>query len=110
MKLAPNEYIVAGSGIVVEFAKSSEKKGAAPKVLGEDGFAQAGEGTAANRQVERWRGTRCGIGHVDEVKVNADGTFSYLRRLNGDQDHQGRHVRISVGDWKILHVQLYEYK
>lgn len=110
MKLAPNEYIVAGSGIVMEFAKSSEKKGAAPKVLGEDGFAQAGEGTAANRQVEKWRGTRCGIGHVDEVKVNADGTFSYLRRLNGDQDHQGRHVRISVGDWKILHVQLYEYK
>ena len=47
---------------------------------------------------------------VDEVKVNKDGTLSYIRRLNGDQDHQGRHVRISVGDFQILHVKLYEYK
>ena len=39
-----------------------------------------------------------------------DGTFSYIRRLNGDQDHQGRHARISVGDYKVLHVKLYEYR
>ena len=32
-----------------------------------------------------------------------------LRRLNGDQNHQGRHVRIACGDWKILHVRLYDY-
>ncbi len=54
--------------------------------------------------------TWCGIGSVDEVEVNPDGTFSYIRRLNGDQDHQGRHVRISVGDYKVLHVKLYEYR
>ena len=34
----------------------------------------------------------------------------YLRRLNGDQDHQGRHVRIACGEWKILHVRLYDYR
>lgn len=28
----------------------------------------------------------------------------------GNQSHQGRHARISVGEWKILHIQLYEYK
>lgn len=54
--------------------------------------------------------TWCGIGSVDEVEVNPDGTFSYIRRLNGDQDHQGRHVRISVGDYKVLLVKLYEYR
>ena len=54
--------------------------------------------------------TWCGIGSVDEVEVNPDGTFSYIRRLNGDQDHQGRHVRISVGDYKVLHIKLYEYR
>ena len=42
--------------------------------------------------------------------VDKDGKLHYVRRLNGDQDHQGRHVRISVGDFKILHVQLYEYQ
>ena len=28
---------------------------------------------------------------------------------NGDQTHQGRHARIGVGEWKILHIKLYEY-
>jgi hypothetical protein len=36
--------------------------------------------------------------------------MQFLRRHNGDQSHQGRHARISVGEWKILHIQLYEYK
>ena len=35
--------------------------------------------------------------------------MKYVRRENGDQDHQGRHARISVGDYKILHVKLYQY-
>lgn len=53
---------------------------------------------------------RCGIGYVDEVKVNADGSFSYIRRMNGDENHQGRHVRLPVGQFSILHVVLYDYK
>jgi len=28
---------------------------------------------------------------------------------NGNHDHQGRHVRIALCDWKILYIQLYEY-
>lgn len=115
LKLAPNEYIVAGSGIVIEFEKATENQ-TKVQALGEDGFAQAGrkgekvisDGVVSDKQV--WKGPRCGIGSVDEVKVNKDSTFSYIRRLNGDQDHQGRHVRISVGDFRILHVKLYEYK
>ena len=47
--------------------------------------------------------------YVDEVTIGADGKLNFVRRHNGDQDHQGRHARISVGDWKILHIQLYEY-
>ena len=41
--------------------------------------------------------------------IDKNGKMQYLRRLNGDQDHQGRHVRIACGDWKILHVRLYDY-
>ena len=111
IRLAKNEYIIAGNGIVVEFAKKTEKLQAeTPKALGEDGFVQKGQQTKNSSKVQQWNGKRCGIGHVDEVKVNEDGSFSFVRRLNGDQDHQGRHVRISVGDNKTLHVKLYEYK
>lgn len=108
IRLAEDEYVVAGNGIVVEFAKTSEKAQAeARKALGEDGFAASGSSETSERK--KWEGTRCGIGYVDEVAVNEDGSFTYIRRLNGDQDHQGRHVRISVGDYKTLHVKLYEY-
>lgn len=111
LRLAKNEYIIAGNGIVVEFAKKSEKAiSNTPKALGEDGFAQAGSNEKPATKIQQWKGSRCGIGSVDEVKINEDGTFKYIRRLNGDQDHQGRHVRISVGDYKTLHVKLYEYK
>ena len=109
IRLNKNEYLIAGNGIVIEFAKQTEKAmNEARKALGEDGFAEAGSAEKAKAQA--WKGSRCGIGSVDEVKVNEDGTFNYVRRLNGDQDHQGRHVRISVGDYKTLHVKLYEYK
>ena len=111
LRLAKDEYLIAGNGIVVEFAKKSEKAmSEAKKALGEDGFVQAGSNDQPKIPNQQWNGKRCGIGSVDEVKVNADGSFQFVRRLNGDQDHQGRHVRISVGDYKALHVKLYEYK
>lgn len=109
LKLSKNEYIVAGSGIVLEFAKTSEKQTIEKqKQLGEDGFALRNDQIKTKH--DKFKGMRCGIGYVDEVKVDKDGKLHYVRRLNGEQDHQGRHVRISVGDFKILHVQLYEYQ
>lgn len=113
LKLAKNEYILAGSGIVAEFAKTSEKAvSGEKKSLGEDGFVAKGEKTGKEIATEevKWKGARCGIGFVDEVRVKEDGSLTYVRRMNGDQDHQGRHVRIPVGEFKILHVKLYEYK
>ena len=109
LKLSKNEYIVAGSGIVLEFAKTSEKQTIEKqKQLGEDGFALRNDQIKTKH--DKFKGMCCGIGYVDEVKVDKDGKLHYVRRLNGDQEHQGRHVRISVGDFKILHVQLYEYQ
>ena len=98
-------------GIVVEFATTDEKNHASQqKALGEDGFVAAGGADQANISEVRWTAERCGIGSCDEVEVLPDGSFRYVRRLNGDQDHQGRHVRISVGDYKVLHVKLYRYR
>ena len=110
IKLADNDYIVAGNGIVVTFQTATEKAQEERKTLGEDGFATAGQGTSSNAGSSRkFTGRRIGIGTVDEVSIGTDGQMKYLRRLNGDQTHQGRHVRISCGDNQILHVRLYEY-
>lgn len=109
LKLSKNEYVVAGSGIVLEFSKTSEKQTIEKqKQLGEDGFALGNDQIKTKHH--KFKGKRCGIGYVDEVKVDKDGKLHYVRRLNGDQNHQGRHVRIPVGEFKILHVQLYEYQ
>jgi hypothetical protein len=108
LRLAPNEYIVAGSGIVVTFEHKTEAL--EQMRLGEDGFAEKGE-EGSSKSKARWRGQRrAGIVSCDEVKVNADGSTSFVRRLNGDEDHQGRHVRIGVDDFKVLRVKLYEYR
>ncbi|MDR0231766.1 MAG: DUF5597 domain-containing protein [Dysgonamonadaceae bacterium] len=108
LRLDKDEYIIAGSGIVVEFKKNGEQKILEVKELGEDGFANAGGNT---QKQTAWSGsTRAGIGTVDEIKINEDGSFSRIRRLSGDQTHQGRHVRIGVDEFSILHVKLYEYR
>lgn len=113
IRLAKDEYIVAGNGIVVEFATDQEKDASVIKeTLGEDGFVTSGSDAASSQTVvpvRSWTAQRCGIGFCDEVNVRPDSSFEYVRRLNGDQDHQGRHVRISVGDYKVLHVKLYRY-
>jgi len=49
-----------------------------------------------------------GIGAIDQIKME-NGKMIPLKRLNGDQTHQGRHLRIPVGEWDIQYVKLYEY-
>ena len=111
LKLANNEYLLAGTGVVVAFASAYEKSREAQQVLGEDGFVAAGSPSSTpNAQRSTFNGSRKGIASVDEVSIDNEGQMHYLRRLNGDQDHQGRHVRIACGEWKILHVRLYDYK
>ena len=109
VKLAPMEYLIAGNGIVTVFQKKSEKLQAEEKKLGEDGFIDNGkEGEKAKTQ-QQFKGKRIGIGYADQVTIDPEGKMQFVRRDNGDQDHQGRHVRISCGAYKILHVKLYEY-
>ena len=108
IRLGKFDYLLAGSGIVVDFKTRTEKQQSQQKKLGEDGFAEAG--SASQSSASKFSGSRLGLLSVDEVTVDQQGQMQYHRRHNGDQSHQGRHARISVGDWKILHIQLYEYK
>jgi len=100
----------------VVFQSKTEKQQAEEKKLGEDGFIDNGNNSsnadknkkeAVNKP--QFKGKRIGISYVDQVEVDKDGKLQFIRRDNGDQDHQGRHARISCGDNKILHVKLYEY-
>jgi len=74
-----NNFIVAGTGVVVTFTINNTNNKSA-------GILQAEEGIYKN------------------------GKWIPGRRMNGDQDHQGRHVRIPVGEWGIQKVKLYKYE
>ena len=108
IRLSKYDYLLAGSGVVIDFKTPIEKQQEQQKTLGEDGFAEAG-GNTGQKANNRFNGKRLGLLSVDEVAIADDGTMQYLRRHNGDQTHQGRHARIGVGEWKILHIRLYEY-
>ncbi len=108
IRLGKYDYLLAGSGVVIDFKTPTEKQQEQQKTLGEDGFAEAG-GNSSQKANKRFNGKRLGLLSVDEVSIADDGTMQYLRRHNGDQTHQGRHARIGVGEWKILHIKLYEY-
>jgi hypothetical protein len=108
IRLGKYDYLLAGSGVVVDFKTPTEKQQEQQGALGEDGFAEAGGSTGAKAK-KRFTGKRLGLLSVDEVTITADGSMQYLRRHNGDQTHQGRHARIGVGEWKLLHIRLYDY-
>ena len=108
IRLGKYDYLLAGSGVVIDFKTPTEKQQEQQKTLGEDGFAEAG-GNTAQKANKHFSGKRLGLLSVDEEAISNNGTVQYLRRHNGDQTHQGRHARIGVGEWKILHIHLYEF-
>jgi beta-galactosidase GanA len=54
------------------------------------------------------KGKRAGYLSVDEGHFEGE-KWVPGRRMNGDQDHQGRHVRVSGGEYSIQHIKLYTY-
>ena len=70
-------------------------------------FYVAGTGIVATFETTV-KGKRAGLFSVDEGSFK-NSQWQPGRRMNGDQDHQGRHVRIPVGEYGIQHVKLYNY-
>ena len=52
---------------------------------------------------------KVGIESVQEGQYSKDGTWIGRRWLNGDQTHQGRHVRFESHGWTVQKVTLYRY-
>jgi len=72
---------------------------------GADEFYVAGTGFVATFN-NTDQGKVTNILRSDEVTI-ADGRDVYGRRMNGDQDHQGRHIRFATDEWGIQKVTLY---
>ena len=51
-----------------------------------------------------------GIDVAEEGVFDAQGTWQPGRRLNGDQTHQGRHIRLPPGKPQIQRVRFYRYQ
>jgi len=80
IQIAPEEYLIAGQGITVTF----QPVGDGPELAGID---------------SDWEGS-----------FDATGNWVPGRLLNGDQTHQGRHVRLPAGQFTIQRVKLYRYR
>jgi beta-galactosidase GanA len=78
VQVGPDEFIVAGDGVIVTFAAADAKVGT-------------------------------GIERVDEGHVTG-GKFVVTRRLNGDETHQGRHLRLPMGTLAVERVKIYRLK
>lgn len=76
--------------------------------LGDDEFLVAGTGIVLTFAAEDGSGASAGLLSVEEGEF-ACGCWVPGRRLNGDQTHQGRHVRIPPGRFAIHRFRLYRY-
>lgn len=80
IEIAPEEYLIAGQGITVTF----KPEGDGPELAG--------------------------IDRAQEGIFDPAGNWKPGRLLNGDQTHQGRHIRLQPGEWQIQRVKLYRYR
>jgi beta-galactosidase GanA len=77
IQLAKDEFLVAGTGIVLTFAS-------------------------------QMAGSQAGIEWIEEGEF-VKGKWVVKRYLNGDENHQGRHLRIPFGEYGIQKLKLYTY-
>jgi beta-galactosidase GanA len=80
IQTGPEDYLVAGQGLVITFEPVEEG------------------------------GALAGIDSDWEGSFDARGAWVPGRLLNGDQTHQGRHLRLAPGQFQIQRVRLYRYR
>nr|WP_290938338.1 DUF5597 domain-containing protein [Haliscomenobacter sp.] len=76
---------------------------------GEDEFYLAGTGVVVTFKPVSDPALNIGILKVDEGAFEQN-QWKVLRHLNGDQTHQGRHVRIPHGQYGVQRFELYRYQ
>jgi beta-galactosidase GanA len=71
-------------------------------------FFIAGTGLTITFEADSAGDPAVGLLSVEEGRF-VNGEWTAGRRLNGDQTHQGRHVRLQTGKFEIQRVRLYRY-
>jgi len=74
-----------------------------------DEFYIAGSGVVVTFKPLKNTSLNAGILKTDQGKFE-NGLWKTVRHFNGDQTHQGRHLRIAVGDYEIQKLRLYTYE
>jgi beta-galactosidase GanA len=77
--------------------------------LGPDEFIFAGTGLIVTFEADSSAAQNVGILSVQEGKY-VNGQWVPGRLLNGDQTHQGRHLRLAPGKFDIQRIKLYRYR
>ena len=75
---------------------------------GENEFYIAGTGIVATFKNTKLENAKVGILKNTEIS-KIDDNWKVLRHLNGDQTHQGRHIRIFLGNYIIQKLELNNY-
>lgn len=86
-----------------------ETAGALIIQTGENEFYLAGSGVVATFKIIKHTNLNVGLLKVDEGKFE-NGKWKVIRHMNGDQTHQGRHVRTFLNDYSIQRFELYNYE
>jgi len=74
-----------------------------------DEYVFAGTGLTVTFEAAGGGDPIVGLLSVDEGKY-VNGQWVVTRRLNGDQTHQGRHLRLPAGKFGIQRIKLYRYR
>jgi len=76
---------------------------------GDDEFYVAGSGVVITFRNLSNPSLNVGILKADEGRFENSKDWKVIRHLNGDQTHQGRHIRIFLDNYSILRFELYNY-
>ncbi|HWA24470.1 MAG TPA: DUF5597 domain-containing protein [Lacunisphaera sp.] len=76
---------------------------------GPDEFILGGMGLTITFQSREAGGPFVGLLSVEEGRFSA-GQWEHIRWLNGDQTHQGRHIRLEPGRFGLQRVKLYPFR
>ena len=77
---------------------------------GDEDFWFAGQGITVTFKGADSGPPLVGIDIAEEGVFDENGVWKPGRRLNGDQTHQGRHIRLPPGQFQIQKVRLYRYR
>jgi len=94
LRLGKEDYLVLGSGVVITYSPAESS------ATWQKGDARIG--LAKCEVVTFEQDKKAKTANSKEMRI--------VRHLSGDQTHQGRHVRIPVGQYEMQHFRLYRYK